>query len=84
MQLASTKISIIFPSYNGERFLQRNLESIKSLNNLDEVELIIIDNRSNDSSIKLIKSFENQINIKLISIIQFKKKIENIRLCLHI
>lgn len=66
MQLAPPKISIVFPSYNGERFLKRNLESIKLLDNLDEIELVIIDNRSNDSTVNVIKDFEDLINIKLI------------------
>ena len=44
MNTDNPKISIIFPSYNGERFLKRNLDSIKNLSNLNEIELIIIDN----------------------------------------
>jgi len=59
-------ISIIFPSFNGEKFLHKNLESIKTLNNLNEIELIIIDNNSNDSSIQIIESYKNCINIKLL------------------
>ncbi|MFX1414388.1 MAG: glycosyltransferase family 2 protein [Promethearchaeota archaeon] len=66
MQVSHPSISIIFPSYNGVKFLERNLNSIKSLDNLDEIELIIIDNKSKDSSIKVINSFENYINIKLV------------------
>lgn len=61
----NTKISIIFPSYNGEKFLKRNLESIKNLTNLYEIELIIIDNNSNDSSIEIIHDYKKDINIKL-------------------
>ena len=60
------RISIIFPSFNGERFLNRNLDSIKNLINLDEIELIIIDNNSSDSSRRIIKSYKNDLNIKLI------------------
>ncbi len=66
MQSSDPKISIIFPSYNGARFLKKNLDSIKKLNNLEEIELVIIDNMSKDSSINVIKSYEKDINIKLI------------------
>jgi len=66
MDESNLKISIIFPSYNGEKFLNRNLNSIKNLSNLDEIELIIIDNNSSDSSIEIIKSYDKIINIKLI------------------
>ena len=66
MQTSDPIISIIFPSYNGVKFLKKNLDSIKSLNNLYEIELVIIDNNSIDSSIKIIKSYENDININLI------------------
>ena len=44
------KFSIIFPSYNGEEFLNRNLESIKRLSSLKEIELIVVDNYSKDST----------------------------------
>ena len=66
MQVSHPKISVIFPSYNGVKFLERNLNSIKLLNNLDDIELVIIDNKSKDSSINVIKSFENIININLV------------------
>ncbi|MFW9971761.1 MAG: glycosyltransferase family 2 protein, partial [Candidatus Odinarchaeota archaeon] len=59
-------ISIVIPSYNGAPCLKKNLESIKSLNNLNEIELVIVDNLSTDSTLSIIKSYENDINIKLI------------------
>lgn len=66
MNILNPKISIIFPSYNGEKFLKRTLDSIKNLNYLDKIELIIIDNNSVDSSIDIINSYKDYINIKLI------------------
>ena len=66
MDKITPKISIIFPSYNGERFLKRNLNSIKKLSYLNEIEIIIVDNNSTDSSIEIIKSYKKEINIKLI------------------
>ena len=66
MTYLNLRISIIFPSYNGENYLIRNLDSIKRLNNLNEIELVIIDNNSNDSSIEIIESYKKNIQIKLI------------------
>ncbi len=66
MAKVSSTISIIIPSYNGAPCLKKNLESIKSLTNLEEIELVIVDNKSIDSTINVIKSYENDINIKLI------------------
>jgi len=61
------KISIIFPSYNGEKYLNHNLDSIINLSKL-EIELVIIDNKSNDRSIEIIKSYSNVLNINLIEL----------------
>ena len=61
-----TKISILFPSFNGEQFLKKNLESIQNLKNLNEIEVLIIDNNSKDSSIEIISSYKDKINLKLI------------------
>ncbi len=66
MAKSKPKVSIIFPSYNGEAFLERNLDSIKNLKKSENIELIIIDNNSHDSSVKIIESFKNSLNINLI------------------
>jgi GT2 family glycosyltransferase len=66
MQKKDSKISIIFPSYNGAKYLKKNLDSIKNLKNIDEIELVIIDNNSIDSSLSIIESYKNEINLKLI------------------
>ena len=64
MDNSGVKISIVFPSYNGEKVLFRNLKSIQKLSNLGDIELVIIDNNSTDSTKKLIKSFKNlKINL---------------------
>lgn len=58
-------ISIIFPSFNGEDVLYKNLHSIQNLINFNEIEIVIIDNNSDDSTITLVKSFK-ELNINLI------------------
>ena len=72
MNVLNPKISIIFPTYNGEKYLKRTLDSIKNLNGLDKIELIIIDNNSVDSSLDVIDSYKDYINIKLIK--QYKNQ----------
>jgi GT2 family glycosyltransferase len=66
MQKKDSKISIIFPSYNGAKYLKKNLDSIKNLRNFNEIELVIIDNNSIDLSLSIIESYKNEINLKLI------------------
>ncbi|MHA1294908.1 MAG: glycosyltransferase family 2 protein, partial [Promethearchaeota archaeon] len=62
---SNIKISIIFPSYNGENVIGEMLKSVEDLTNLNEIEIVIIDNNSKDSTREIIKSFNN-ININLI------------------
>ncbi|MFW9880686.1 MAG: glycosyltransferase family 2 protein [Candidatus Thorarchaeota archaeon] len=66
MPYLESTISIVIPSYNGAACLKKNLESIRSLNNLNDVELVIVDNLSTDSTLNVIKSYEKDIKIKLI------------------
>ena len=66
MRKANPSISIIIPTFNGVRCLKKNLDSIKALNNLDEIELVIVDNMSTDSTVNTVKSYEKDVNIKLI------------------
>ena len=58
-------ISIVFPSFNGEKVLYKNLQSIQNLINLNKIELVIIDNNSEDSTKTVVKSF-TKLNINLI------------------
>lgn len=63
-------ISVCMATYNGEKFIKKQLESIISqLSNDDE--LIISDDGSNDKTIEIIKSF----NDKRIKIFQHQNKI---------
>lgn len=47
------KISVIVPVYNTEKYLQRCLKSIIE-QNLEEIEIIIINDKSTDNSLKII------------------------------
>ncbi|MFX1443904.1 MAG: glycosyltransferase family 2 protein [Promethearchaeota archaeon] len=67
MRASQIKISIVFPTFNGENVIFHNLLSIKNLNNLIEIEVIIVDNNSTDSTKSIINSFKKDINITLIN-----------------
>lgn len=62
------KISIIFAMLNGERFLNRCLDSIRNLSNLNEIEIVIINNNSTDNSLEIIRTYENELNINIINL----------------
>ena len=58
------KISIVTPTFNSAKTIQSNLDSIKS-QSYKEYQLIIIDNKSTDETIEIIK--KNDIpNIKFL------------------
>jgi len=58
------KISIITPTFNSQDFISTNLRSIKK-QSFKNFEHIIIDNKSKDRTLKIIK--KNGINLKIIS-----------------
>jgi glycosyltransferase involved in cell wall biosynthesis len=60
------KISIITPSFNSEKTIDETLSSIAS-QNFKNFELIIVDNLSIDSTLEIIKSYKDKIDIKIIS-----------------
>ena len=61
-----TKISVIIPVYNGENYLNYSLNSVLN-QRMKEIEIIIINDNSNDNSSKVIhKYMEKDKRIKLI------------------
>ena len=59
-------LSVIIPLYKGEKYISTCLESIL-FQELDEIEIIIIDNASTDTSIDIVKQYMNNFsNIRLI------------------
>ena len=60
------KVSVILPVYNGERFLNEAIQSIID-QTFSDFELIIIDDASSDSSIKIIRDFQQRdVRIRLL------------------
>lgn len=58
------KVSIICPLYNCEKFVGRTIESVLA-QTYDNFELLIVDDLSTDSSIEVVKKF-NDVRIKLL------------------
>lgn len=60
------KVSIIIPNYNGAELLEKNLpfvfEAASAYRN-GEVEVIIVDDASNDSSVEVLKQFDVKVII---------------------
>ncbi len=57
-------VSIIMSVYNSENTVARSIDSIKN-QTYQNIEILIMDDGSNDESLKIIKKYENQDNIKI-------------------
>lgn len=61
------KISIVIPNYNGEGLLKRNLPKVFDSISDFESEVIIVDDASEDESIKVLNDFKNKYkNLKIL------------------
>lgn len=62
------KFTVLIPSYNHEKYISQTLESIVEQKSVFEhVEVLVIDDGSRDNSLTKIKTFENHLNLRLIS-----------------
>ncbi len=57
--MKSELVSIIMPCFNGEKFIERMLNSILN-QTYEKIELIIVDDGSTDNSAEIIKCFESK------------------------
>jgi len=60
------KFSIITPTFNSQSTLEKTLKSL-ALQSYKNFELLIIDNASTDKTLEVVKSFQDQIEIKIFS-----------------
>lgn len=58
------KLSIVTPTYNSEEFLRETIESVVSQRGDFEVEYIIVDNCSSDTTKDIVASFQKRILLK--------------------
>ena len=60
------KLSVIVPSYNGEKHIEMCIKSLVS-QKLDDIEIILVDDASTDNTLKIMKNYEQIYpNIKVI------------------
>ena len=55
-------VSVIIPNYNHERFLSRRIESVLN-QTYKNFEVIILDDKSSDNSVEVIKRYENDNHV---------------------
>jgi glycosyltransferase involved in cell wall biosynthesis len=62
MENKSPLLSICIPTYNREKYLQECLESIVHQEgfNINDIEIVISDNASQDGTTKLVESFKQK------------------------
>ena len=69
----SKKISIVLPTYNGEKIIKKSIDSILN-QTYGDFELIIVNDCSTDNTLNIIKEYENKDNrIKIINNVINKK-----------
>ena len=66
----STEVTVIMTNYNAEKYIEETIVSILN-QTYTNFELIIVDDCSTDSSLKIIREYEN--NFKNIKILELKK-----------
>lgn len=64
-------LSIIIPCYNNEKYIRKSLESVTN-NKSDLTEIIVINDGSNDNSLKIIKNYINKNKLKNVKVISHK------------
>jgi len=66
-QKEDIKVSIIIPTYNSADYLERSVGH--ALNQtLQEIEVIVVDDKSTDNTLEVLKKFENDRRLKVISL----------------
>jgi GT2 family glycosyltransferase len=59
-------LSIVMPTYNGEKFIAAALESVHALDN-EGIELVIVDDGSSDRTLDIVRDFAGLLPIRLIT-----------------
>lgn len=62
----SLSLSVVMPTYNGERFIAAALESVRGQCG-DGVELVVVDDGSSDRTLEIVKTFAGALPIRVIT-----------------
>lgn len=65
MHVKRTKILVILASYNGEKYIKEQVESILNQENV-EVNILVFDDKSKDNTALIIDSFNDDERVKLV------------------
>lgn len=65
-RLASPSLSVIMPTYNGERFIAAAIESAGS-QFYDGMELVVVDDGSSDSTLEIVNRFSKRMPIRVLT-----------------
>ncbi len=60
-----SKISVIIPCFNAEKYIKNCLDSILK-SNFKDLEIIVVDNNSTDVTKKILKKYQNNPRVKLV------------------
>jgi glycosyltransferase involved in cell wall biosynthesis len=61
--MMAPNISVIIPVYNGERFIEQTVKSVIDFSFNHDVELIVVDDGSTDSTPDILKKFQNLVKL---------------------
>ena len=59
-------VSVVMPTYNGERFIAAALESVRRQHD-DGIELVIVDDGSTDDTLDIVRRFAEVMPIRLVT-----------------
>ena len=62
-----TLFSVIIPVYNTKKYIKKCINSVLNQKTIDKIEIILINDSSNDGSEKIIQSYKNNNIIKIIN-----------------
>ena len=62
-----TLFSVIIPVYNTKKYIKKCIDSVLNQKTINKIEIIIINDSSNDGSEKIIQSYKNNNIIKIIN-----------------
>lgn len=63
--MSKKKIIVLLSTYNGEHYLEKQLESILCQRTLHQVDVMIRDDGSNDGTIEILKSYEEKYSSRM-------------------